>query len=182
MSDIKKTQGIYCGEEFLGKGEKNGKAWSRWKRMFKPSMESDKKFSFTFFKKDGVEDKALEVGQPYTISYTEQPNPQSPDHPYKTAIGFFPGAAATAPQQKKLSVDAPKEKVLSSITIGEDLQTQINKLPNWEEFQKLYVENVEAKYWTRNHIIGTYLSSYFSEKIKRLLDQSKIMEKAINTK
>lgn len=166
MSEMLHTDGIYVGEEFVKKGEKDGVQWSMWKRSFKPSMDSQKKFGFTWFKKEKVADIVLDPGESYIIDYyeSEYQHPQYGMQKSKKAVSFTKGKLT--PEQKAASI---KQQPQKSPAPAKPATLDMSK---FDEFVQLYKE-FESPAKSEIHMVGMYLLTYFNADYKALYDKCK---------
>ena len=162
-----KTNGIYVGKELAGQGGEPGKEWKRYKVKFKPTMESDKSFSFTCFgnlKGENTKQVSeLEDGTKYGINYSQEirQTPNGEDYPSKTVMGFYEPYTDLNNQapQNNGQASAPVAPFATFATQYFEACKNGNKAPN------------------KIHMVGSYLLSTEQERLKPILEAC---EKAIS--
>ena len=154
------TGGFFVGKELAGEGEKNGKAWKRYKAKFKPRVDSEKSFSFTAFTplnaKNTKQLEDLEEGKEYRICYKEEERTHGPTNsPYmsKTVIGFY---SATGEKGKGFTKETATAKP---------------ELTKFDSFKERYLAAMKKDGRTpeKIHMLGSFLASHEAERVKDLL-------------
>ena len=152
---LENTEGYFLGKELAGEGEKEGKKGRRYKAKFKPSMDSEKAFSFTCFdplRAKGTKQLSdLEEGKEYRICFAseERTNDAGQTYTSKTAIGFY----------------SPGGNFKSG---GTTAKLDLSKFDN---FKEKYMEAMkkEGKTLEKVHMLGSFIASFEKERTAELL-------------
>jgi len=161
--ELQNTEGFLIGKELAGTGKHEGKEWKRYKVKFKPSMDSEKAFSFTAFTpltaKSTKQLDDLEEGKQYRICYTEQERDYE-GKPYmsKTVIGFYSptnGISNKVGHSNGKSGSAKIEKI------------DLGKFP---AFKEEYMEAVKKNKMKSSavHMLGSFIYSHEKERVEEV--------------
>jgi len=167
---LERTEGFYFGNELLGYGtNKEGKAWTRFKAKFRPSMESGGQFSFTVFSplkaKNTKQLEELKAGERYTVLFSSEDrvNEAGQEYTSKTAIGFY------HPTEGK---DTPKEKVSQ---VAPTIPPSRIDLSQFEVFKVDYLALCKNKGIapTPVHMLGSFIATKEGERVAELVTKCK---------
>ncbi len=159
---LNNTEGHFLGKELSSQGEKDGKKWKRYKAKFKPSMESEKSFSFTCFDplraKNTKQLSDLEEGKQYRICYSEKEmahEPTNSTYMSKTVIGFYSPGNSNQPQSQACA-DSSGSKL---------------NLDAFDDFKVKYLEAAKKNNLRPSpvHMLGSFIATMEKERVVELL-------------
>lgn len=193
VTTFERTNGIFVGKTLVGDGQKKDGSWYRkWKFQFKPSENTDKTFSMTFFAKSlPPEYKGAELpkqwtptpemteSQWYIIDYkVEDGTYQGAPIKYKTLWKATPGKddsisyTKQPPQQQQVITNQQSSPTAPQVTVRQPAMPAVG---DWVTFAGEYDAHMQGKeqFKTWTHMLGAWIVYNKAEEFAQIITNCK---------